>query len=181
MSEPYIGEIRIFPYSFAPVGWLYCDGQTVLIREFNALFAVIGTFYGGNGNSNFALPNLQGRIPLGCGTAPGQDSYQVGMTSGSERIIVSAGELPVHSHSLQAKDGNGNSESNENKFLSGMNRKQGPKSVNMNAYISAASPLSAMAPGSLASVGGSQSHENRQPFLTVPFCIATEGLFPVRG
>lgn len=163
MSSPYIGEIRIFAGNFAPVGWLLCQGQVLSISENEALFSLIGTTYGGDGQSTFALPNLSSRIPLHVGSG-----YQLGQQGGVEQVTLTSPQLPVHNHVAQGSASAASNASPANALWA---------SGTYNAY-SDQPPDAAMAQSALASSGGNQPHENMPPFVAINFIIATEGIFP---
>lgn len=163
MAEPFLSEIRIFSFGFAPKGWALCNGQLLPINQNQALFSLLGTTYGGDGRVNFALPNLQGRTPIHTGSG-----HTLGERGGEEAHTLSINEIPVHTHSVSASSSAGDD-------------------VNPAGHL-LASPLSpsyrppgaavTMAPASIANVGGSQAHQNMQPFLTLNICIALQGIFP---
>jgi microcystin-dependent protein len=166
MSEPFLAEIRIVSFNFPPKGWAFCNGQLLPINQNQALFSLLGTTYGGDGRVNFALPDLRGRVPIHMG-----DGHTQGERAGQESHTVTLLEMPQHFHQL-----NGSSAA-----ASAITPDAGvPASVNAtfgNAY-SPASQLVTMAAGAMAPVGGSQPHTNMQPFLTLNFCIALQGIFP---
>jgi microcystin-dependent protein len=173
MADPFVAEIRIFPFNFAPRGWAWCDGQLLPLSQNTALFSLLGTTYGGNGKSNFALPDLQGRAPMHPGQGPGLSLHDLGETGGSETVTLLESEIPAHSHVLRAHDldlGELNAPSS-NRSLA--------KSANANAYAAAASLVS-MAPEALTPAGGDAPHNNLQPYLTFYFNIALQGVFPPR-
>ena len=161
MSTPYLGEIRIFSISYAPAGWAQCNGQLLPINQNTALFSVLGTTYGGNGTTTFALPNMQGRLPLhfGKGIVQGQNGGEAAHT-----LIIP--EIPLHTHGVNGSTSNASAGSPAGNLWAEGN----------GAYNASAS--TAMNPAGLAGTGGNQPHENRSPYLTVNFCIATEGIFP---
>jgi microcystin-dependent protein len=173
MADPFVAEIRIFPFNFAPKGWAWCDGQLLPLSQNTALFSLLGTTYGGNGKSNFALPDLQGRAPMHPGQGPGLSLHDLGETGGSETVTLLESEIPAHSHSLlTAADDPAESNIATNNALS--------RSKNGNIYGAVAS-LTQMAPQALAPAGGDQPHNNMQPYLTFYFIIALQGVFPPRG
>ena len=172
MADPFVAEIRIFPFNFAPKGWAWCDGQLMPLSQNTALFSLLGTTYGGNGKSNFALPDLQGRAPMHPGQGPGLSLHDLGETGGSETVTLLESEIPAHSHSMMASTQLGL----ENTPLA-QNVAQGD-GINLYAPANA---LVAMAQQSLAPAGGDQPHNNLQPYLTFYFCIALQGVFPPRG
>lgn len=170
MADPFVAEIRIFPFNFAPRGWAWCDGQLLPLSQNTALFSLLGTTYGGNGKSNFALPDLQGRAPMHPGQGPGLSLHDLGETGGSETVSLLESEIPSHSHGMRASNEDGNS------------RNAGGSYVGIgNNIFAAPQNLGAMAPETLAPAGGDQPHNNLQPYLTFYFCIALQGVFPPRG
>ncbi|MBZ9757774.1 tail fiber protein [Mesorhizobium sp. ESP6-5] len=174
MADPFVAEIRIFPFNFAPKGWAWCDGQLLPLSQNTALFSLLGTTYGGNGKSNFALPDLQGRSPVHPGQGPGLSLHDLGETGGSETVQLLQSEMPMHNHTVMAAPSLVAGDSNiaaGNAFA---------KSSQGNVYIAPAAlvPLSDQA---LAPAGGDQPHNNMQPYLTCYFCIALQGVFPPRG
>jgi microcystin-dependent protein len=173
MADPFVAEIRIFPFNFAPKGWAWCDGQLMPLSQNTALFSLLGTTYGGNGKSNFALPDLQGRSPMHPGQGPGLSLHDLGETGGSETVTLLESEIPAHSHSWRVTAGDaGEDRTPGNEALA--------RSTGGNLYVAAGS-LVGMAPETLAPAGGDQPHNNLQPYLTCYFCIALQGVFPPRG
>lgn len=174
MADPFVAEIRIFPFNFAPKGWAWCDGQLLPLSQNTALFSLLGTTYGGNGKSNFALPNLQGSAPMHPGQGPGLSLHDLGETGGSETVSLLESEIPAHPHTLRAVNDPGDLVApGPTRSLSG--------STGGQLYAAANNPLVAMAPETLAPAGGDQPHNNMQPYLTFYFCIALQGVFPPRG
>ena len=173
MADPFVAEIRIFPFNFAPRGWAWCDGQLLPLSQNTALFSLLGTTYGGNGKSNFALPDLQGRAPMHPGQGPGLSLHDLGETGGSETVTLLESEIPAHSHALMASGPVGN---RTNPIGNSLARASGGT-----PYIPpAGAPLVSMASQSLAPAGGDQPHNNLMPYLTFYFCIALQGVFPPR-
>ena len=162
MSTPFLAEIRIFSFNFAPKGWAFCNGQLLPINQEQALFSLLGTTYGGNGQVNFALPNLQGNTPVHFG-----DGFIQGQVSGEQNHTLSLIEIPTHNHSWSATSAAANTPSPTGSLLG-----------EVQAYNGSASNLVPMYPTQLSSVGGSQPHPNMQPYLTLNFCIALAGIFP---
>jgi len=172
VTDQYVAEIRIFGFNFAPTGWALCNGQLLPISQNTALFSLIGTFYGGDGKSTFALPDLQGMAPMHPGQGPGLSLHDLGESSGSETVTLLDSEIPVHSHTLTTSQSDGTSQSAAGeKLASGIGV----------AQYAAAGNLTSMAAQSLAGSGGDQPHNNMQPYLTLNFCIALQGVFPPRG
>ncbi len=172
MADPFVAEVRIFPFNFAPKGWAWCNGQLMPISQNTALFSLLGTMYGGDGKSIFALPDLQGRAPMHPGWGPGLSGHDIGETGGSETVTLSPSELPAHAHTLQASNSSGDSPVPTGNSLARYARAY-QQNVNQN--------LVAMAPQSLAPAGGDAPHNNLQPYLTCYFCIALQGVFPQRS
>jgi microcystin-dependent protein len=171
MADPFVAEIRIFPFNFAPRGWAWCDGQLLPLSQNTALFSLLGTTYGGNGKSNFALPDLQGRAPMHPGQGPGLSLHDLGETGGSDTVTLLESEIPAHSHNFM-----------------GVNRvanRRGVTGVTMGTgntiFVSGSSFNAQMAAETLTPTGGNQPHNNMQPYLTFYFCIALQGVFPPRG
>jgi microcystin-dependent protein len=174
VADPFVAEIRIFPFNFAPNGWAFCDGQLLPLSQNTALFALLGTTYGGNGKSNFALPDLQGRTPMHPGQGPGLSLHDLGETGGSETVTLLESEMPSHAHALVAAPTPGNSRAPAGNVLA--------RSIGGNVYLPpAGAPLVAMAATALTPAGGDQPHNNLMPYLTLNFCIALQGVFPPRG
>ncbi len=172
MADPFVAEIRIFPFNFAPKGWAWCDGQLLPLSQNTALFSLLGTTYGGNGKSNFALPDLQGRSPMHPGQGPGLSLHDLGESSGSETVSLLVSEIPAHSHTLRASSDDGELRApSANRVLA--------RSTSGFAY-SSTTPNAPMAPEALAPAGGDQPHNNLQPYLTFYFNIALQGVFPPR-
>jgi microcystin-dependent protein len=171
MADPFVAEIRIFPFSFAPRGWAFCDGQILPLSQNTALFSLLGTTYGGNGQSNFALPNMQGNAPMHPGQGPGLSLHDLGEIGGSETVSLLESEIPSHAHFARG------STDDDDSTVPGAHS-YGGLTV---AYAPGNSALAAMAPESLAPAGGDQPHNNLQPYLTLNFCIALQGVFPPRG
>lgn len=164
MAEPYVGEIRVFGGNFAPEGWALCDGRTLAISTNEALYALIGTSYGGDGQSTFALPDLRGRVPIH--TGPG---YTLGQVGGTETVTLTSQNLPVHSHTPSASAANATSADPTGRVWATNN--------DYRCY-SNATPNTSFAPSAIGSAGGSEPHDNMMPFLTVSYIIALEGVYP---
>ncbi|MDB5902572.1 MAG: microcystin dependent protein [Betaproteobacteria bacterium] len=175
MADPFVAEIRIFPFNFPPKGWAFCDGQLMPISQNTALFSLVGTFYGGDGKSTFALPDLQGNAPMHTGQGPGLSEYFLGQTGGSQTVTLLESEMPAHNHGLMAQNAAGNRTSPiGNSFA---------RLTSGNAYIagSPAPPLTPFSFQTLPPIGGSAPHNNMMPYLTLSFCIALQGVFPPRS
>jgi microcystin-dependent protein len=171
MADPFLAEIRIFPFNFAPRGWAFCDGQLMPLSQNTALFALLGTTYGGDGKSTFALPDLQGRVPMQPGQGQGLSPRDLGESSGAETITLLTSEMPLHSHNLVVSEGDGLERFPGGQLLAtGIGVGQyGPTSTN-----------TTLSPQALAPAGGSLPHNNMQPYLTLYFNIALQGIFPQR-
>jgi microcystin-dependent protein len=174
MADPFLAEIRIFPFNFAPKGWAFCDGQILPLSQNTALFSLLGTTYGGDGKSNFALPNVQGNAPMHPGQGPGLSLHDLGETGGSQTVSLLESEIPSHSHAMMAS-----SDSADN-FVTAGNMIAKPLGRGNNLFVTTTTPLVAMNDNALAPAGGDQPHNNMQPFLTLNFCIALQGVFPPR-
>jgi microcystin-dependent protein len=167
MAEPFLSEIRIMSFSFPPKGWAFCNGQFLPINQNQALFSLLGTTYGGNGQTTFALPNLQGRVPLHMGKG-----YTLGQAGGETAHTLTMGEMTAHNHFLNASNTQGDSV-NPSFSGTGYILAQDPGNI-----YGPAQNLTTLNPGSVSNVGGSQAHENMQPYLSLNFCIALQGIFP---
>jgi microcystin-dependent protein len=170
--DPFVAEIRIFPFNFAPKGWAFCDGQILPLSQNTALFSLLGTTYGGDGKSNFALPDLQGSAPMHPGQGPGLSLHDLGETAGSDVVTLLESELPSHPHALRADtiDPADTNVPSTNASLA--------QSTGGTLYQAAAGIH--LADQALTPVGGDQPHNNMQPYLTLNFCIALQGVFPPR-
>jgi microcystin-dependent protein len=166
MAEPFLSEIRIMSFVFAPKGWALCNGQLLPINQNQGLFSLLGTTFGGDGRVNFALPDLQGRIPIHVGSG-----HTLGERGGEQAHTLSIGELPTHTHVFNATTATATTNTPANNLLTG-------QSTAASLYASGNSNLVAMSPAAISNVGGSQAHLNMQPFLTLSFCIALQGIFP---
>jgi microcystin-dependent protein len=170
MSQPYVGEIRMFAGNFAPAGWMFCEGQLLPISEFDTLFNLIGTTYGGDGQSTFGLPDLRGRIPVHVGTGAGS-TYTLAQTGGAETVTLNINMIPAHSHPLVAS-------TNTAQTASVSNNVTGATNSSANQFYRQATPAQPMAPNSIGSTGGSQPHDNFQPYLCIDFIISLFGVYP---
>lgn len=173
MSTPYIGEIRMFGFGRTPNNWQACDGSLLPISEYDALFALIGTTYGGDGQTTFGVPDLRGRLPIHQGTGPGLSTYIIGQKAGTETVTVLPTQMPAHTHTLVATTGAATTLTPGSTLLPGTVSGE-------NFYVSdvSAATIVPMSAQSTSQAGGSQPHENCMPTLTVQYCIATFGIFP---
>ena len=174
--DPFVAEIRIFPFNFPPKGWAWCDGQLLPLSQNTALFSLLGTTYGGDGKSNFALPNMQGNAPMHPGQGPGLSLHDLGETGGSETVILLQSEIPAHSHTRRVSNQQGDVQ-------------QPTSTTSLARAIGAVPfvpgnpqpPLVSMSDQSLSPAGGDQPHNNMMPYLTLSFNIALQGVFPPRN
>ncbi|WP_409342786.1 phage tail protein [Paenibacillus sp. MBLB4367] len=165
--EPFLGEIRLFAFGFTPRGWLPCEGQILSIQANTALFSLLGVTYGGNGVTNFGLPNLQGRVPLHVGA-----SRSLGTRGGEERHTLTTVEIPAHTHTARASTSTANDADPAGKAWA---------ALPVSGYMRNAAPNTVMNPQAVASTGGSQPHNNMQPYTVLNFCIAITGIYPTRN
>jgi microcystin-dependent protein len=176
MSEPYLGEIRMFAGNFAPTGWALCNGQLLPIAQNQALFSLLGTTYGGNGQTTFALPDLRGRVPMHWGAGPGLTPRTIGEVGGTESVTLLSNQMPVHTHAAAASTQAGNSiEPNGTVWAAVVDANSQPVS----AYGTV--PNTTLSPQAIGLAGGSQPHENLQPYECVTFIIALQGVYPSRS
>lgn len=175
MADPFVAEIRIFAFNFAPKGWAMCNGQLLPISQNTALFSLLGTTYGGDGKSTFALPNLQGNAALHPGQGQGLSLYDLGQMGGSDFVTLLQTEMPVHNHFMVA------SGQSANQLAPAPDRALSRTSGGFGYQSNTTQNLDFMDPNMIAPTGGSQPHNNRQPSLTFNFCIAMQGVFPPRG
>jgi microcystin-dependent protein len=178
MSNPFVGEIRIFGFSFAPRNWAFCDGQLLSISQNTALFSLLGTYYGGNGTTTFALPNFQGRTGVQQGTGPGLSSYVIGEETGSETVTLTQGQLPLHNHVVNAIIPVAVTQELHSPTPAAFLASSSPDFVYSDA---APSPNTSLWSGAIAVAGGNQPHDNTQPFLVLNFCICMAGVYPARN
>lgn len=173
MADPFVAEIRIFPFNFAPRGWAWCDGQLLPLSQNTALFSLLGTTYGGNGKSNFALPDLQGRAPMHPGQGPGLSLHDLGETGGSETVTLLESEIPAHIHAVNASGAPADAQTPE-----------GFSPARVTGTLPYSAPAGAtlvpMSTSAIAPAGGDQPHNNMMPYLTLYFCIALQGVYPPR-
>jgi len=184
MAEPFVGEIRMFGFSFAPSGWALCNGQLMPISQNTALFSLIGTFYGGDGVTTFALPNLQSRVAIHMGQGPGLSPYEIGEVGGSENVTLTALQMPQHNHAVGcdgSNTGRGGSTFGVGTGGTPANNIPGLATSPSHAAYSNNAPNANMSPNMIATAGGNQPHTNIQPYLIVNFCISLFGIFPSRS
>jgi microcystin-dependent protein len=178
MSTPFLAEIKIISWNFSPKGWAFCNGQFLPINQNQALFSLLGTTYGGNGQTTFALPDFRGRVPIHVGSG-----FTEGQAGGQEFHTVTMSEMPAHNHQMGANNTTttatalNQTPGNTKTLAGGIAAKQGGGTQNVNVYGSG-SPTTTLAPNSVTTVGGSQPHENRQPYTVLNFIIALQGIFP---
>jgi microcystin-dependent protein len=173
MADPFVAEIRIFPFNFAPKGWAWCDGQLLPLSQNTALFSLLGTTYGGDGKSTFALPDLQGRAPMHPGQGPGLSLHDLGETGGSDTVTLLQSEIPAHQHALKAQTVDNADVTNPSPAMT--------FAPSTGGTLYQSSSDAQLAPQALAPAGGSQPHNNLQPYLTFYFNIALQGVFPPRS
>jgi microcystin-dependent protein len=169
MSEPFLGQIELFPYNFAPRGWAFCQGQLLSIQQNSALFSLLGTTYGGNGSTTFGLPDLRGRVAISAGQGPGLSNYVLGQVSGTENVTLNVNQIPAHTHQVAASTAKGSSNSPAN-AVPAAGGQYGP-SANTTMAAGMVQP----------SGGGGQPVSIVQPYLTLQYCIALQGIFPSRN
>jgi microcystin-dependent protein len=174
MAEPFVAQINIFSFNFAPKGFAFCNGQILPISQNTALFSLLGTTYGGNGTSNFALPNFQSLVPVHAGQGAGLSQYTLGETGGVASVTLSAGQLPSHTHPVGCETGGG-VDSPANAVWGSGGRGKPP------AYSTTGAPTAVLSGAALSSTGGGQAHNNMSPYLVLSFCIALQGVFPARN
>ena len=179
MSDQFLAEIRMFGCNFAPKGWALCNGQLLPISQNTALFSLLGTTYGGDGKSTFALPNLQGMAPLHAGQGPGLSLYDLGQTGGEQAITLLDSEMPAHQHFLTATTDRANTTTSTGNEL-GTGAAGPPNQVTTGMFYSNNAANTALSFQALAIAGASLPHNNMMPYLTLTFCIAMQGIFPAR-
>ncbi len=180
MANPFLAEIRIFPFNFAPLGWALCAGQIMSIQQNTALFSLIGTTFGGNGTSTFGLPNFQGLIPVGVGQGPGLTDYAWGEVAGTPTVALNSTTLGLHTHAFMATTGTGNSLAPDGMQIGeGIVGAKGAQTL-ANIYSTTA-PAQNLPVNAVGLQGGNLPHNNMMPYITLNFCIATAGIFPSRN
>jgi microcystin-dependent protein len=181
MATPFVAEIRIFPFNFPPKGWAFCDGQILPISQNTALFSLLGTTYGGDGKSNFALPNLQGSNPMQSGQGPGLSLRDLGESAGEDTVTLLVTEMASHSHTLNADNSQASSSDPSNNFYTAGHYDDGKgHSGGVQIYQVQQPPADQLNQLSVGFTGGSQPHNNLMPYLTLNFCIALQGIYPPR-
>jgi microcystin-dependent protein len=184
MTTPYIGQLQLFGFNFAPVGWAVCQGQLLPISQNPALFSILGTSFGGNGTTTFGLPNLQGLAAVGAGQGIGLSPYLVGETAGATSVTIDTSTMPMHNHNLMASSATGTTVNVAGNQLGVSQVGGGKQGASYSSQIYSPNPSKAttgMAAKALAVTGGSLPHNNVQPYLTLNYCIALQGAFPPRG
>jgi len=177
--DPFLGEIRMVGFNYAPNGWFLCNGQLLPISQYSALFALLGTMYGGDGVQTFALPNLQGRVPIHQGNGVGLSPYTMGASGGTENVTLIATQMPAHTHLMGVSNQSGTVADPTNAILGQGNSGSGRSPVPVTNYVSTAA-TGTLAPTAIQPAGGNQPHSNLQPYLCVNFIIAFQGIFPSR-
>jgi microcystin-dependent protein len=180
MSDPFLAEIRIFPFGFAPRNWMMCNGQIIPIQQNAALFSLIGTYFGGNGTSNFALPDFEGSVPVCVGTGNGLQEYDIGQFGGGQTFTLQDSESPVHNHLVNATNVAGTAANPSNLIYAQGQLVNGSNKTQLNLYAPA-TPATTLAPGAIGLSGSGQPHNNMMPTLTLNFCICVSGIFPPRS
>jgi microcystin-dependent protein len=171
MSDPFLGEIRMFGGNFAPLGWALCNGQLLPISQNSALFSLLGTTFGGNGQTTFGLPDLRGRVPVHAGQGPGLSSYNPGENGGVENVTLITTQMPAHNHTLNATNNDADNSHPQNNILAGASA----------SIYTASAPTGPMSQQAIGLSGGGQPHQNLQPFLCINFIIALQGIYPSRN
>lgn len=174
MSNPYIGEIRLVGFSFAPVNWAFCDGSLLPISQYDALYNLLGTTYGGDGQSTFALPDLRGRAPIHAGQGPGLSNYTQSQILGTESVTLTTNQMPSHNHAANAQSGTGTTNRPQNAYWATSGQSDA-------LYKAIPGTPDTMNPQALPAAGGNQPHENRQPLLATNYIIALYGIYPPQG
>jgi len=174
MSDQFVAEIRIFPFNFPPKGWAFCDGQLLPITQNTALFSLLGTTYGGDGKSTFALPNLQGSASMQPGQGPGLSLRDLGEIGGEQNVTLLQTEIPIHTHTVNAAAAGGLPSPTNNAWASGLKGHPG-------SYAASGSSNVPMNPSGTSIAGGNSPHNNMPPYLTLNFCIALQGIYPPRS
>lgn len=179
MDTPFIGQVVLFAGNFAPRGWAFCEGQLLSISQNTALFSILGTTYGGNGQTNFALPDLRGRVAVGQGQGPGLSTWVLGEQQGAENVTLISTEMPAHSHLVQVSAGDADTGTASNNFLANANAQFGADQIPVNTYNGGTGAT--LAVNTIGPAGGSQPHQNLQPSLCINYIICLQGIFPSRN
>ena len=179
MAEPFLGQISVFGFEFAPVNWQLCKGQTLSVSQFSALFSLLGTRFGGNGTTNFGLPNMQGNVGVGQGQLAGGSNYNLGEIGGASTIAISRPQGPTHSHNLMATVTTADKKGPAGNVLAKPEVPVQTKSITGKLYN--ANPLDTTLNAPISTIGNGQPHDNLQPFLVLNYCICTVGIMPPRG
>lgn len=180
MSEPFLGQVSCFGFKFAPKGWAFCQGQILPIQQNTALFSLLGTNFGGNGTTNFGLPNLQASVPIAYGQGPGFPFYNLGEVGGAESVTLGSQEMGIHNHTLNATSDVATDTASTNNQL-GKPQKGSPiTGFSQGLIYSPGAPVTPMNPQAIGFVGNNQPHNNMQPYLSLNYCIALAGIFPTR-
>ena len=179
MDTPFIGSIVLFAGNFPPRGWAFCQGQILSIAQNTALFSILGTTYGGNGQTTFALPDLRGRVPVGQGQGLGLSPITLGESTGTQTVTLTSQQMPQHNHFVQVASGNADTATAANNYLATANANYGGDPVTVNTYNGRQSAM--LNPGSISIAGNSQPHDNMQPSLGLNYIIALQGIFPSRN
>ncbi|HEX4409637.1 MAG TPA: tail fiber protein [Xanthobacteraceae bacterium] len=174
MSNQFVGEIRSFGFNFAPIDWMQCNGQLLPISQYAALFSILGTSFGGNGTTNFGLPNLQGYVPMGWGTSVTGSQWVLGQVDGMPQVSLSLSQMPMHNHRVQAGEAGTKTATPATNTWLGVS---GPA----NAYVTSGQAATALAASAISNAGSGLPHDNMQPYLTINFCVAITGVFPTRN
>lgn len=175
--EPYIGQIQLFGFDFAPRGWAFCDGRLLSIAQNSALFSLLSTRYGGDGITTFALPDLRGRVAIGPGQGPGLDIHEIGEAAGTEHVTLLTSQMPMHNHLMMVSNQPA-TESSPQGHLPAVAAIATPGGTTVNAYGTFMD--ASFNPQAISPAGSTQPHNNMQPYLTLNYCIATEGIYPSR-
>jgi microcystin-dependent protein len=181
MAEPFVGQIVLYACNFAPSHYAFCAGQLVPIQQYTALFSLLGTYYGGNGTTNFALPDLQGRVPIGYGQGPGLSNYDIGENGGATTVTLDASTTAQHNHAFNASSNVTSTQASGGNTLGKADSGSPVKGFTKGLMYSPNAPQTAMSPQALTPVGGNGAHNNLQPYLTLNYCIALTGIFPPRS
>lgn len=176
--EPFLGQIQPMAFNFAPRGWAECDGQLLAVSQYNALFALLGTIYGGDGRTTFGLPDLRSRVPVHFGVSQTGEQFPLGERYGTETVTLNQNQLPIHNHAFKGAMTNASAAKPADGSALGS---VAARSGNPDFFYGPPSPPQSLNPGSIASAGSTEAHDNIQPYLTINWCIATMGIFPSRN